>query len=200
MAAEIYLVRHGETEWNRDLRVQGRLDSPLTPRGCEQVRRIGQMLVRIGIGPLPVSVSPLGRTRATAEILAKEVAFGPVTLEPRLMELSLGSWDGMTLEQIKADFSTLLEGSTKHDWYFRAPDGESFDEASRRVGTWLAEQTEPVIAIAHGMIGRAMRAVYLGLSREEVLAHPLRQTVVWHFHDGQLTVLTAEQTEPSPSP
>ena len=190
MAAEIYLVRHGETEWNRDRRIQGRLDSPLTPRGRQQARRIGRILAAKGIGPLPVSVSPLGRTRATAEILAEEMALGPVTVEPRLMELSLGSWDGLTFDQVKACLPALVDGATAHSWYFRAPDGEGFLSASGRVGAWLAEQNEPVIAIAHGMVGRVLRSLYLKLPFEEVMAEPLPQDVVWHFRHGRMTVLS----------
>ncbi|MDR3673396.1 MAG: histidine phosphatase family protein [Holophaga sp.] len=189
MATEIYLVRHGQTEWNRDSRAQGRLDSPLTALGREQARHTGRALARLGLAGLPVAMSPLGRTRATTAILAEEVALGPVTEEPRLMELALGSWEGMTLGEIQARFARLLEGSTEHTWYFRAPDGESFDSARIRVGGWLREQTGPVLAVAHGMVGRALRAIYLDLPWEQAQAEPLAQNVIWHFHDGKLTVL-----------
>jgi probable phosphoglycerate mutase len=192
MSPEIYLVRHGETQWNRDLRIQGRRDSPLTPLGRSQALRMGRALARIGVGALPVSVSPLGRTRATAELLGREAALGPVSFEPRLMELSLGSWEGLTFAQVKARFPALLEGTTAHTWYFRAPDGESFETARRRVGAWIGEQTGPVLAVAHGMIGRVLRALYLDLPREEALAHPLPQDVIWHFRDGAMAVLPVD--------
>jgi len=189
---EIYLVRHGETEWNRDGRIQGWLDSPLTPLGRGQARQVGRKLARMGLGPLPVAVSPLGRTRATAEILSEEAPLGPVTVEPRLMELSLGSWEGMTFDEIHARFPALLEGATRHTWYFRAPDGETLEKASDRAGAWLAEQTGPVLAVAHGMIGRLLRARYLGLPWAEVLADPLPQDVIWHFRDGGVAALPVD--------
>jgi len=191
-APEIYLVRHGETEWNRDGRIQGWLDSPLTPRGREQARRIGRKLARLGLGPLPVSVSPLGRTRATLEILSEEVSLGPVTVESRLRELSLGSWEVLTFEDIDAHFPELLVGTTRHTWYFRAPDGEAFESASDRVGSWLAKQTEPVLAVAHGMIGRLLRARYLNLPWEEAQASPLPQDVIWHFRNGEAAALPVD--------
>jgi probable phosphoglycerate mutase len=197
MPAEIYLVRHGETQWNRDRRVQGQLDSPLTPRGHDQVRRIGQLLARVlaGVGPLPVHVSPLGRTRTTVAILGEELALGPMTIEPRLAELSLGSWDGLTWDQVQARHADLLAGATEHTWYFRAPDGESFASASRRLAAWQADLTEPVIAVSHGMVGRILRAIYLNLPRDEALAYPLPQDEVWHFRQGEMAVLRA--TEPT---
>jgi probable phosphoglycerate mutase len=189
---EIYLVRHGETEWNRSHRIQGSLDSPLTELGREQAQRSGRTLARLGLAGLPVSLSPLGRTRATAAILAGEVAFGPVTVEPRLRELALGSWEGLTFAQVQARFPALLEGTTQHTWYFQAPDGESFEAARNRVGGWLGEQTGPVIAVAHGMIGRVLRARYLDLPREQALAYPLGQDVIWHFRDGGMAVLPVD--------
>jgi probable phosphoglycerate mutase len=189
MAAEIYLVRHGQTQWNRDHRIQGRLDSPLTELGREQAKRTGQALARLGLAGLPVAMSPLGRTRATTEILAGQVALGPVTAEPRLMELALGSWEGMTFAQIQARFPALLEGTTPHTWYFRSPDGEGFDAGRVRVAGWLREQTGPVLAVAHGMIGRVMRSLYLDLPRDQAQAEPLAQDVIWQFHEGRMTVL-----------
>lgn len=192
MSPEIYLVRHGETQWNRELRIQGRRDSPLTSLGRSQALRMGRALARIGVEALPVSVSPLGRTRATAELLGREAALGPVSFEPRLMELSLGSWEGLTFAQVQARFPALLEGTTAHTWYFRAPDGESFETACKRVGAWIGEQTGPVLAVAHGMVGRVLRALYLDLPRDEALAHPLPQDVIWHFRDGGMAVLPVD--------
>jgi probable phosphoglycerate mutase len=189
MATEVYLVRHGQTQWNRDHRIQGRLDSPLTELGRQQARRTGRALARLGLAGLPVSVSPLGRTLATLEILAGEAALGPVTEEPRLRELALGSWEGLTFDQVQARFPALLEGSTAHTWYFRAPDGEGFDTARARVGSWLGEQTGPVLAVAHGMVGRVLRAVYLDLPGAQAQAEPLAQDVIWHFHHGKLAEL-----------
>ena len=73
MDAEIYLVRHGETEWNAQGRFQGCLDSPLTPNGREQARQIGMLLARVleGYRGVTMHVSPLGRACETAEIIRK---------------------------------------------------------------------------------------------------------------------------------
>jgi probable phosphoglycerate mutase len=192
MAAEIYLVRHGETEWNREHRLQGRLDSPLTPQGRAQAHRAGRLLARLGVGSLPVFVSPLGRTRATLAILGEETALGPVTVEPRLIELSLGSWDGQSLAQIQARRPDLLAGTTTENWYFRAPDGESLADASQRLGAWLGERNGPVIAVSHGMAARVLRAVYLSLPPEAMMDHPLNQNEIWHFHQGTVTELLTD--------
>jgi probable phosphoglycerate mutase len=192
MTPDIYLVRHGQTEWNRDARLQGQLDSPLTPRGRAQARAAGRAMARLGLAGVPLSVSPLGRARATAALLAEEVALGPVVVEPRLQEVALGSWEGLTCEAIAAAHPDLVNGWSGHGYGFLCPDGEGYDRAAARVSAWLAEQKEPRIAVAHGMIGRVLRAVCTGLPRERAMAEPLPQNVIWRFHDGEMTVLAVD--------
>lgn len=192
MSAEIYLIRHGETEWNRDSRIQGRRDSPLTALGREQARRTGQMLATLGLAGMPVSASPLGRVQATLAIIGEQVKLGPVTLDPRLSEVALGAWEGLTNTEIRAAYPALVAGASEHGWGFRSPDGETFDAVAARVRAWLAEQRAPVIALAHGMLGRVLRAVYVGMPADAAMAEPLGQDVVWHFHDGGMSVLRVE--------
>lgn len=186
---DIYLVRHGETEWNSAARLQGRMDSPLTPRGRAQARAAGRALARLGLAGLPLWVSPLGRAMATAAILAEEVALGPVTVEPRLQEVGLGAWEGLTCDAIAAAHPDLVAGFTGHGFGFLCPDGEGFDRAAARVSAWLAERQGPCIAVAHGMVGRVLRAVCTGMPRERAIAEPLPQDVIWHFQGAEMTVL-----------
>lgn len=192
MNAEIYLIRHGETEWNRESRIQGRRDSPLTDLGREQARRTGQMLATLGLAGLPVSASPLGRVQATLAIVAEQVALGPVTIDARLKEVALGSWEGLTHAEIRAGYPALVADAPQYGWGFRSPDGETFDAVAERVRSWLAERQAPVIALAHGMLGRVLRSVYTGMPPDEAMADPLGQDVVWHFRDGAMTVLRVE--------
>ena len=79
MDVEIFLVRHGETEWNVQGRFQGCLDSPLTPNGREQARQFGLLLARVKwIPDVTMHVSPLGRACETAEIIRKCPASAPM--------------------------------------------------------------------------------------------------------------------------
>jgi len=189
----IYLVRHGETEWNRDDRMQGQCDSPLTARGREQVRANGRMLAAMGIADLPTWVSPLGRTRATVALLAEEMKLGPITFEPRLQEIALGSWEGLTAAEIAATHGDVVGNAERALWGFLSPDGEGFDAGAARIGEWLRERREPaVIAVAHGMVGRVLRSLCTGLSRDQAMAAQVPQDVVWCFQDGGMTVLSAD--------
>ena len=110
MDAEIYLVRHGETEWNAQGRFQGCLDSPLTPNGREQARQFGMLLARVlnGYRGVTMHVSPLGRACETAEIVRKYVPIAAPIREHRIREVTIGSWDGLTHEDIDAGWPGML--------------------------------------------------------------------------------------------
>jgi broad specificity phosphatase PhoE len=173
----IYLLRHGETAWNTAGRSQGQKVSPLTKRGIEQANQMG-MLLSQQIASREVEfrgyVSPLGRTKETSRRIAQ---FVPLTFidEPRLMEVSVGAWDGMSLYEIGVEYPDALKGADAFDWFFRSPDGETFDHACQRLRTWLSEVSTPAVAISHGLTGRLLRGVCLGMSRREMLELPVSQ-------------------------
>ncbi len=185
MLDTIYLVRHGETVWNAAGRFQGARDSALTDRGRQQAAAVGRVLAAtLGNGaPLVAHVSPRGRTRETATILGQHVALD-VRVEPRLAEVSLGCWEGLTEYEIEAEYPGARAGTTAFDWYFRSPDGERLEAARERVAAWLAEVRGPVLAVSHGLVGRIVRGVFLGLSDEAMLELPIPQHTVYALVDG----------------
>lgn len=183
----IYLLRHGETAWNAAGRFQGRQDTPLTSRGIEQSDGMGLRLAREMAGRengFEIHVSPLGRARQTAAYIRRSLAL-PMKEEPRLMEVTTGSWDGMTLYEIDMEYPGVLAGSTAFDWYFRSPDGETFAQACRRIEGWLSSLSTPVVAISHGLTGRLIRGIHCGLPEREMLALPVPQTGFYRLQQGK---------------
>ena len=143
-AVTILLVRHGETEWNLQRRFQGRFDSTLTERGIAQARTVGRLLSTLPeAAAAPIVASPQGRARRSAEIIrAKLGGAGALRIDERLREHSLGSWDGLTYREVEAGCPGIFDGEGRHEWYFRAPDGESYAALAARIGEWLGEQDE----------------------------------------------------------
>jgi probable phosphoglycerate mutase len=191
----IYLVRHGETEWNAQGRFQGALDSPLTQRGRAQAELAGRILAAhldpaISLHAISLQVSPLARARETASLLRRHFTCAEPVLETRLREVSLGSWDGLDRVEIHAEWPGRLKGATPFDWYFRSPDGESCEKAAARLNAWLEERQGPVVAVSHGLTGRLLRGLYLGLSRDEALALPVPQDAVFKLAHGAVETLT----------
>ncbi|MFA6125012.1 MAG: histidine phosphatase family protein [Sphingomonas sp.] len=183
---EIYLVRHGETEWNVAGRFQGHLDSRLTERGLAQAEGYGRQLATLEAKIDVLVASPLGRVRETTSIIRSFGRFPETEWEPRIAEVSVGSWDGLTHVDIDAQWPSRLDGTTPFDWFFRSPDGESYDSALARVTEWMDSLDGNVLAVSHGLIGRLIRGVYLNLSREETLALPVPQDVIWRLAKGRV--------------
>ena len=192
----ILLVRHGETCWNLERRFQGRFDSPLTCHGEAQARAFGRALAALPeASGATIVASPQGRARRTAEIIQGELATsGETRTDVRLRELTLGSWDGLTYAEIGAGSPGIFEGAGRHDWYFRAPDGEGYSAFAARVGAWLGEQdeTQSVIIVAHGLVSRVLRGLYTGLPRDVALTLPVPQDRIFRLASGAIAELRVQ--------
>ena len=190
----IYFAHHGETEWNRAGRFQGRHDSPLTPEGRRQAMRVAALLARELPPPRNVALvtSPLGRAMTTAGIIADALDL-PIDSDDRLAELSLGAWEGLTREEIQARNGAALAGASRFDWYLRAPGGEDVASVLARLKAWLAERRQTTIAVGHGVAGRLLRGLYAGLDRDAALKQPVARDSVFKLAGGAITVIAPSE-------
>lgn len=190
MTGCILLVRHGETEWNRERRIQGRFDSPLTERGIAQARAIGRLVKRLpDVASARIVASPLGRARLTAEIIAEHLAARPqLVIDDRLREISVGSWDGLTYRDLAMHYPGIFDGEGRHEWYFRSPDGDTYEAFAARVGEWLSEwgETPLLITVTHGIVSRVLRGLYAKLPRATALTLPVQQDKIFRLSCGAI--------------
>lgn len=140
---ELYLIRHGETDWNRQRRVQGRTDIPLNEMGREQARRAGDLLARRTW--TAVYSSPLSRARETAELIAARVGLEAVVALDELMERDYGAAEGLTDREIEERYPGGL----------RAPGQETREEVGARIVAALDRiaREHPggrVLVVSHG--------------------------------------------------
>ncbi len=132
----LLLIRHGETDWNSQGRMQGRIDMPLNIRGIEQAERLAQRLAeeeKIDV----LYTSPLSRARATAEIIAQRFSLSPVP-DLRLVERSVGKLEGLTVDEFRQTYPELYRLWHEGNDHFRLPDGETRDECAERIQSFLA--------------------------------------------------------------
>jgi len=194
----IYLVRYGETVWNSERRMQGHADSPLTPRGLDQVRANTATLAREieDPGRFAQVASPLGRAWQSAVIVAGGLGLDPraIAFDDRLKEHSFGALEGRTMDEIEAGDPGFWDRRAADRWDWRAPGGESYALLDRRVGAWLAEQPSDadLIVVCHGMVSRVLRGRYAGLAREETLSLSERQDALWRLNDGRIETLESK--------
>lgn len=184
----IYLVRHGQTEFNASGRIQGAKDSPLTPLGVEQGRRLGEMLGGLVPRDTRLIASPLGRTQHTARLIRGAGGFtSAIETDARLAEISLGQWDGMLREDIRQLSPDFDAGARRWSWFFEAPGADSYDAMTARLGGWLddvREHSAPIIAVSHGVAGRILRGLFQKLPRDEALMLDIPQDACFHMRDG----------------
>jgi len=186
----IYLLRHGETEWNTQKRKQGHRNSPLTERGCTQAAENGRRLKpRVSIDrPLAVISSPLGRAMQTASKVVEVLGLSPniIECEDRLMECSFGLWEGLAEAEIKRQFPHEWAARSLDRWNTSAPDGESYADVNARVSAWYRElsREETTIVVCHGLTSRVFRGIYLGLSEQEIFELSEPQDGFFELRDG----------------
>jgi broad specificity phosphatase PhoE len=163
----IVLVRHGETDWNRENRFQGHADPPLNDKGRAQARELADELRTERFAA--AYTSPLRRAHETASILVPELGLEPVPDEA-LMEVDVGSWSGLTRDEVALRFP---EGYARwleygHGW----DDGESYEELGERVVSGLLaiavrHPHERVLAVTHGGPIRSALAAADGVPFDE---------------------------------
>ena len=142
---DLWVLRHGETEWNRAHRWQGRLDSPLTKAGEAQARRLGILLHERGATPEShrFVTSPQGRAARSAALILEAIGSDRTAgQDPRLSEIDVGEWTGLT----RAEIGGAPPGVGFLDLYARAPGGEDFGALDARV--------RAVLSVARGAGGR----------------------------------------------
>lgn len=160
----VYLVRHGQTDWNADDRVQGRADVPLNARGAADAARLRDRLA--GVRFDAVVSSPLARARQTAaSVLADRPV--PLTVSPALTEIDYGRWQGTTPAERRRDDPRLAERWETHPESVHFPGGESFSAFRRRVlAAWTAlchdHAHHTVLVSAHGHVNRVILLHILG--------------------------------------
>ncbi len=171
----LYLVRHGETDWNAAGRWQGQTDVPLNPRGREQAREVGERLR--GMGLAAIASSDLLRARVTAEIAAAELGLTVNHLDAALRERRFGCFEGLTREEVASRFPEAWARYLE-DPGPAPPGGESRDELLGRlipaVASAAARLPGPVLVVMHGGAMRALLAEHLsGMPRPSSPAWPL---------------------------
>ena len=186
---DLLIIRHGETEWNFQGRMQGALNSDLTPHGHAQAREVNVLLADAGLTPDHRAwCSPQGRARQTAE-LALAGHFDTWQTDARLSEVSVGQYEGLLFEDALAEHHQTRPQDGPFDWHFHAPGGDNWHDFQGRIAAWLSELQAPAVVVTHGITSRVMRAIALGLGRQGVQDLPGGQGIIHRIRDGKADIL-----------
>jgi probable phosphoglycerate mutase len=191
----IYYIRHGETEWNAEGRLQGGQDIPLNNLGRKQAASAGGILAGLfardgrSETSLAFIASPLGRARLTMELVRGALALPPhqYAIDDRLREIGYGRWEGATLAEMQVSDPEQFAKRQAEKWTVPPPGGESYAEVTARVSDWYQQLTADTVAVAHGGTARALM-VALGIETPDSAADlTIEQGAVYVFGEGGLT-------------
>lgn len=181
---DLYILRHGQTEWNAENRMQGWLNSPLTEQGHRDAARQGQILRGLDLSGFQFWSSPSGRAFQTAGIACGPLA-ETIHTDIRLREIGVGDWAGRLRQGLP-----MPEGPDPElAQYEMAPNGEGFGAVIARTTAFLNDLTGPAVLVTHGIASRAIRSVVIG---EAALENPSvhgGQGCVYHLSNGVQTLL-----------
>ncbi|MBI5505852.1 MAG: histidine phosphatase family protein [Deltaproteobacteria bacterium] len=160
----LILLRHGETAWNRERRLMGAADVPLSEAGRQQCERVGEVLAGFGIDR--IRTSPLSRALESARIVAQAIA-APVESDEGLVEVRFGEWQGKTYEEIAAD--PRYEGYVEDPVGQPTPGGETVADVQRRglISLSAARPGERVLFVTHGDLIRSVLCRFLAIPLAE---------------------------------
>jgi probable phosphoglycerate mutase len=190
-------IRHGQTDWNAEARLQGETDIPINALGREQARRNGSRLLYCLTGmkrshdSFDWVASPLSRARETMEIVRLEMGLEPSAyrLEDRLREIAFGKWRGHTIAELKQTDPDLVAARRRDKWGFLPPEGESYADLKVRIQGWLEELDRDTIVVSHGGVFRVLNHLIAGTPAEAAPELPVPQDRIAVFRGDSVELL-----------
>ena len=186
----VYFVRHGQTAWNKEGRLQGQAETDITENGRAQADRNGRELRELIKNPQDFDfvASPMRRTRDTMERVRTAMGLDPKAYrtDARLVEVSFGDWQGQTFEELEAVLPGVTAERSRDKWNFVPPGGESYQMLLERVRPWLFERRRKTVCVTHGGVLRAMFRLIEGSSPAEAAMLEIFQDRVLRLQNGRL--------------
>ncbi|MEN9767297.1 MAG: hypothetical protein RLZZ32_1257 [Cyanobacteriota bacterium] len=170
----LLLVRHGETDWNRQGRFQGQIDIPLNENGLAQAAAAGDFLRRVRFDR--AYTSSMARPRQTAEGILKHHPGVPLTSVRHLVEIGHGEWEGCLEEEISASWADLLADWKRAPETVQMPEGENIHEVwERSLVGWNTiaaslDASETALVVAHDAVNKTILCALLGLTPADIWA------------------------------
>lgn len=190
-AVTLYVVRHGETDWNAERRYQGQADIPMNGTGRAQAKRNGQALadLKLDMDGLNFVASPLGRARQTMEIIREQLGLAPddYQTDPRLKELSYGTWQGVLQSELPERDPDGVAHRKTDPFQWRPDRGESYADLCTRTAQWLSDVTGDTVVAAHGGTIRCLHGLLLGRADTDIptIAVPQDRVLIINSHIGR---------------
>ena len=183
----VYFLRHGQTDWNVAMRVQGQQDIPINDTGRAQAAANGRALAKLLDDPARFRyiASPLGRTRETMNLVRRELGLPSHGYETddRLKEIAFGLWETYTFDELRKTEPEAVRARESDKFNFQPPLGESYARLLSRIQSWLPYVAEDSVVVTHGGVLRMLEHHLNGTPPEEVAHMTIPQDRIYKW-DG----------------
>ncbi len=185
---ELLILRHAQTVWNAEGRLQGERDSPLSAVGLEQIEAMRKLLAARDLAGWQWYSSPAGRARETARRLMDDPS--GLIEDSRLREIGIGRWQGATRASLPLPAAPLHTSDGPLGFYLTAPDVEALSDLRARCAAFLQSLTGPGVIVTHGIASRMLRLVALGLEDHALADLPGGQGCIFYIASGRHDIVT----------
>lgn len=182
MPALIYVVRHGQTDWNAEQRLQGQADTDLNATGRRQASANGVKLAALigdAKGAFDYVSSPMRRTCETMQLMRAAMGLDPAgyRTDPRLVELNFGDWQGFTYPELERRFPGASQARALDKWDFTPPGAgaESYQTLLSRIQPAFQAMQRDTVCVTHGGVIRCLFRMIAGCSKDEADALEIPQ-------------------------
>lgn len=186
----LYLIRHGETDWNRAQRYQGQRNIPLNDTGRAQARRNGGVLKTYlpDVEAYDFVSSPLSRAIETMELLRAAMGLDPkrYRVSSDVRELHYGHWEGELASELPLSDPDGVAGKAADPFGWRPRGGESYADLMQRISPWIAGIDRDTVAITHGGVSRVARGAILNLPKHDVPTLEVPQDRILMLRDATM--------------
>lgn len=192
MAHILYFVRHGQTDWNAEHRLQGQSDIDLNAIGRIQAAANGRRLAELidDSEAFDFVSSPMRRARETMEIAREQMGLTPTNyrLDKRLVEVHFGDWQGFTYAELERQIPDFAERRERDKWNIVPPGegAESYAMLEARVKPWLEGLDRPTVCVAHGGVARVIIKLTAGLSGDEAAHLDIPQDQILRVENSKM--------------
>lgn len=189
-------MRHGETMWTRQGRIQGHCDLPLSAEGAAGVRAVGRRLAAFldaaGIAPQSLScfTSPLARARETMALAQQELGIAElqVNVDGRLSEARFGDWQGLTAAEVKKRFPEERRRRREDRWRFAPAGGDSHADLAGAMSDFLGglPSRQTALIVTHTGNIRALLKILAGLPEDEAVGRAVPHDAIYAWDGSRL--------------
>jgi probable phosphoglycerate mutase len=185
-------VRHGQTAWNAEGRLQGQAETDITELGRSQADGNGRKLAALidDASAFDFVASPMRRTRETMQRIRAAMGLDPdaYCTDPRLVEVSFGDWQGYTFLELDAARPGTTDARRRDKWNFVPPGegAESYQMMSDRIAPFFQAIDRPTVCVTHGGVIRALFRIVQDLPPRRAATLEVPQDRVLRFAEGRL--------------